>query len=69
MEMSDDEIEETTETKETEDSGNDHSGLLDVISTYLQWQCFQTFKTGKMIYTSTHQTGHQIENKQMGLYE
>lgn len=45
MEMSDDEIEETTETKETEDSGNDHSGLLDVISTYLQWQYFQTFKT------------------------
>lgn len=45
MEMSDDEIEETTETKEMEESGNDHSGLLYVISINLQWQYFQTFKT------------------------
>lgn len=45
MEMSDDEIEETTETKETEESGNDNSGLFYVVNIYLQWQCFQTFKT------------------------
>lgn len=36
MEMSDDEIEETTETKETEESGNDNSGLFYVMSIYLQ---------------------------------
>lgn len=34
MEMSDDEIEETTETKETEESGNDNSGLFYVVNIY-----------------------------------
>lgn len=33
MEMSDDEIEETTETKETEESGKDNSALIYLTST------------------------------------
>lgn len=33
MEMSDDEIEETTETKETEESGKENSALLYLIPT------------------------------------
>lgn len=43
MEMSDDEIEETTETKETEESGNDDSALLCLISMYSQGWYFQVF--------------------------
>ena len=41
MEMSDDEIEETTETKETEESGKDYSALLYLTNTY--WKGY--FKT------------------------
>lgn len=36
MEMSDDEIEETTETKETEESGKDNSVLFHLTNIYLQ---------------------------------
>lgn len=36
MEMSDDEIEETTEAKETEESGKDHSALFYLNNIYLQ---------------------------------
>lgn len=42
MEMSDEEIEETTEKKETEESGKDHSALFHLISMYLQGWYFKT---------------------------
>lgn len=54
MEMSDDEIEETTETKETEESGKENSALLYLTNTYWKGWCFKT--TGK-VWAQTHQTG------------
>lgn len=42
MEMSDDEIEETTETKETEESGKDNS-LFYLTNIYVKGQYFKPF--------------------------
>lgn len=39
MEMSDDEIEETTERKETEESGKENPALLYVTNTYWEGLC------------------------------
>lgn len=56
MEMSDDEIEETTETKETEESGKDNSALF-----YLTYICrddiLEPLTPSKLwAQTQTHQT-------------
>lgn len=58
MEMSDDEIEETTETKETEESGKDISALFYLTSTY-KGDILKPLTPSKL-WAQIHQTGtHQ----------
>lgn len=52
MEMSDDEIEEKTETKETEESGKDNSALFYLNNIYLQGWYFKSINTQQVMGTN-----------------